>query len=392
MKKSVLFVRSYPSNLNFNTYNIQQIGMGQAFCNKGFNFDFVTFNSEHENVVTFYKSEVTGCSARYLEKNCKKIRNWGINNELLRLDFLERYDLIICLEYYQLMTYFIARKSKNAVLYAGPYWNMFSPKILSIFYDFFLTKKLNDRLMVKFTKSEIMKGFLEKKGYKNVVNIGVGLDLSAFCNMEKSAMLDELCSYMNNNRCMLYVGRIDKNKNVKFIVKLFSVLKKEYEDLKLVVIGKDTKIRTLHSFNRESCKNHILQPYDSKIIKDIVFVDSINNNELQFIYPLAKLFILPSKLEVFGMVLLEAMYFKVPVVTSYNGGGTTLITSEKYGQMVKGFDEKKWIRAIKRYLDDDEYCNQVKNNAHKLIVENYNWDKIVDKIISECQKTGVLMS
>jgi glycosyltransferase involved in cell wall biosynthesis len=86
------------------------------------------------------------------------------------------------------------------------------------------------------------------------------------------------------------------------------------------------------------------------------------------------------------MVLLEAMYFGTPVITSWNGGSSTLLTDESCGQVVKEFDALKWADAICRYLDDEEYSAKVSANAQKLIRENYSWDVIVAKMLDELDK------
>lgn len=78
------------------------------------------------------------------------------------------------------------------------------------------------------------------------------------------------------------------------------------------------------------------------------------------------------------MVLLEAIYFGVPVVTSLNGGSTTLMQNYRTGQIVD-LTESKWEFAIAKYLQDKSYCNEVVQNARNALNE-YNWDIIAKKI------------
>ena len=89
------------------------------------------------------------------------------------------------------------------------------------------------------------------------------------------------------------------------------------------------------------------------------------------------------------MVLLEAMYLGAPVVTSRNGGSMTLMGgSDQYGQMVEKFDVNNWAAAIHRYLNDSNYTRLVKENAQRLIGEQYTWDKIAKRMLDHLKTNG----
>ena len=107
---------------------------------------------------------------------------------------------------------------------------------------------------------------------------------------------------------------------------------------------------------------------------------------MKFIYPLAKAFLLPSILEIFGMVLLEAMYLGAPIVSSENGGSLTLMADGTCGQIVREFDADKWVDAIIRYLDDEEYVKKVVAAGKKKLETTYNWDTIVDRFLDAMEE------
>ena len=147
--KNILLVRATPNDLDINAYNVQQVGIGKSFVNKGFNYDFITFKKDAPRKETvFYEKD--GCRAKCIELPRKRFLRWGINTEICDEDFLDKYDLIICQEYYQLQTYLMSCKSDKVVMYTGPYYNMFMPKFLSPIYDFSLTKKLNRQSVILF--------------------------------------------------------------------------------------------------------------------------------------------------------------------------------------------------------------------------------------------------
>ncbi|NLL92680.1 MAG: glycosyltransferase family 4 protein [Clostridiales bacterium] len=382
MNKKVLLIRTMPYDFDPTSYNVQEIGIGKAFCKLGYDYDYITVKKKNQNTRVFYEND--GHKARWIEVPRIRLFRMGINFKICDKDFLKQYDIIIVREYYQIMANMISKRVDNVTLYSGPYWNMFMFPFMSYVYDFFVTKRMNKNIKCKLVKSNLAKEFLEKKGYTNVHNVGVALDTQRFdeCNtMDK--LTGKVVEFMKSNQCILYVGSIDSNKNYPFLLEVYEKLLKKYPNLKFVVIGKShqTAIKKLLGNNDESYEKSCYENISDEVRKGIYRVERIDNPQLKYIYPLAKAFLLPSKLEIFGMVLLEAMYLKAPVVTSRNGGSTTLIENRETGKIMEKFDSEKWASAIDEYLKDEEYTNKMVNNAHELVKNEYNWDSVVAKMI-----------
>lgn len=383
--KKILLVRATPNDLDISGYNVQQVGLGKAFCDLGFDYDFITFKKKSpRNEFVFY--EKNGRRAKCIELPRTRFLRWGINLSICRYDFLHQYDLIICQEYYQLQTFLMSRISNNVVMYSGPYYNMFMPKILSPIYDWLFIKKLDKNLAGKYVKSVLAEKYLKKKGFTNLQNIGVALDTSRFDGeIPMSQQIGRLVDFMKKNSCILYVGTLCERKNFPFILEVYRKALIRKSDLKLVIIGK-SKVSALEKLMGKKDKDYALKYFNRlpKNVKDgIVHVERIENPQLKYIYPLAKAFLLPSKLEIFGMVLLEAMYLKTPVITSINGGSMTLIEGKNTGIIVPQFDVNLWVEAIFRYLNNQDIVTSVVEKASKLVYEEYNWNKLAKTFLSK---------
>ena len=101
------------------------------------------------------------------------------------------------------MTYLVSKKTQNVVLYSGPYYNLFKLPFVSPFYDLFFTKSINKNCKAKFVKSQLAKSYLEKKGYTDLHNIGVGLDTSRFePKTDIQPSTQAIIDIMKNNRCI----------------------------------------------------------------------------------------------------------------------------------------------------------------------------------------------
>ena len=384
MSKKVLLVRATPSALHIDDYNVQQLGIGKCFVQKGFDYDFITFkkNEPRKNFV-FYESN--GCRARCIELPRMKIFRWGINRSICTEEFLSQYDLIICQEYYQLETYLISCKSDKVVMYTGPYYNMFFLRFFSPIYDVLFTRKINKQIKHKFVKSALAYDFMAKKGYTGLENVGVALDTTRFENVEILPETQKLVDFMTENRCLLYVGSRIPRKNYPFLLEVYQKVLEKAPDIKLVTIGKSRVSAFQRKYLGKKNEDYALaceKGLPQEVKRGICHLDNMENPQLKFIYPLAKAFLLPSILEIFGMVLLEAMYLGAPIVSSENGGSVTLMSDGTCGQIVKEFDADKWATAIMRYLDNEEYAKKVVAAGKEKLKTTCNWNIIVDRFLA----------
>ncbi len=383
--KKILLVRATPNDLDINGYNVQQIGIGKVFVKLGYDYDFITFKRDGKSCKEIVFFEENGHVAKVIEKPRFRFFRWGINFGIARKEFLDQYDLIICQEYYQLQTYLCSKASSKVVLYNGPYYNLFMPKWFSPIYDKFIGPKLNRQIKYKFVKSVLSEQFLASKGYDSLYNIGVGLDTSRFDNeTEIKPETQKLIDFMNQNRCILYVGALSSRKNYPFLLETYQKVLEYDPDIKFVMIGKSvvSALAKLVGIKDEAYAAKFYNKLPQNVKDGIYHIKRIENSQLKFIYPLAKAFLLPSKLEIFGMVLLEAMYLGTPVITSRNGGSTTLIDGRETGQIVAEFDAEKWAAAVMKFVDNPEYTTKVKKNAAELIRDEYNWFVLANKFLT----------
>lgn len=91
---------------------------------------------------------------------------------------------------------------------------------------------------------------------------------------------------------------------------------------------------------------------------------------------IADLFVLPSKYEIFGMVMLESLYFGVPVLSSKTAGSLEILKNEKLGKIVE-LEENRWINEIQYMLSQEYNPSDMKN----YIEQNHNWDILAKKYL-----------
>ena len=170
---------------------------------------------------------------------------------------------------------------------------------------------------------------------------------------------------------ILSVGRLDKQKNLGTLIKVYYHLKKrDGIEHKLIIIGEGPLRKKLTSLV-------------SRLgIKDYVFLPGRIDDVASY-YSKASLFVLPSKYEGMPNALLEAMSFGIPVVSTdfYTGAAKELICDGN-GFLVPVDDKKALENAISRglALNDDERRNMARRSF--LVLEDYS----VEKVIQEWEK------
>lgn len=371
VEHKILFVRTASNEINLNQYNLQGVGLGKAFVDLGYDFDYIYLSKKDEYEKIVYENN--GHRLMMISKHRIRVFRTGICPKICSREFLSQYEYVISCEYGQYMTYLLSKNSDNVIMYSGPYYNLFKIPVTSYAYDALYTKAENENIKYKFVKSVLAKEFLEEKGYDNVHVVGVGLDTDGFKEkVEKDSKVEKIEKYMKNNKCLLYVGAISDRKNFPFLIQVFKEINKMHPDIKLVIVGKGDR-----SYIKKYTKD-----LDKQQRESIKFAGAVDNKQLRYIYPLAKVFLLPSKQEIFGMVLLEAMYLGTPVISSLNGGSKTMINTDENGIVIEDFDVDKWVEAINKYLTDIGFRNEILHNARKTIEDNYTWDKIAQKMLA----------
>lgn len=126
----------------------------------------------------------------------------------------------------------------------------------------------------------------------------------------KKYNLDEVPYY-------LHVGLFDRRKNIQLLVKAFAQLTKvseNYEAYKLVLVGEKGLGKNHDDF--DDVKRLIKE---LKIGDKVVLTGFVSNEELETLYSNAFAYVFPSLDEGFGIPVLEAMNFQIPLIVSDKG-------------------------------------------------------------------------
>ena len=168
---------------------------------------------------------------------------------------------------------------------------------------------------------------------------------------------------------LLSVSRLENVKNIEGIVKVISLLKNENFNINYTIVGdgsSKSKIKTLIS--------------QLDLTNEIEMV-GYQNNTISF-YSNSDLFIINSLSEGFSNALLEAMYFKNIVISTKVGNATEMIQNDKNGFLIDVDNENHLFQTIKKIISlDENVVENIKNQAHKTVFENFSIQNHVDKLM-----------
>lgn len=369
-KVKILIIRPFPEKINIDSYNVQEIGLAKALSQKG-----------HECGIVFYESG-SKCSEQvihvkggkdihvYWRKGISILKNglfWGLS------ELINQYDVIQVHEYDQLYSWYLYSFCKKpVVVYHGPYYNKFNKRYNSktaIFDKLFLNKR-NTKKAIVITKSELASSYIKSKGFVNVKTIGVGLDSDKLVeNMPTSETITVIES-IKDSPSFLYVGKIEERRNILFLLEVFARVNMEHSSSKLVMVGKGSGDYV------QKVKNKIA----SLGIEDsVIWIEKMAQNQLSHLYGACKYFLFTTEYDIFGMVLLEAMYYGMTVFSSVNGGSSTLIRPKDNGYIFDEFNVDTWTNKINEILSDAD--STIGFKAKETIHSKFLWTSLADEFI-----------
>ncbi len=360
----ILIVRTFPDKLDLESYNVQEIGLAKALVVRGNQCDIVLYNGREGDKKEKYAFQKDGKEYAfwiYWMKGIALLKNGFMPSTK---QILNQYDVIQVHEYDQIMSWLLyTGRKKPVVIYHGPYYHPYARGYnlrCGIFDRLFLhRRKYQDVWAV--TKSRMAEEFLQGKGFKRTLPLGVGINPDNFPSYE----------FQKSNRPqILYVGKIEDRRNVYFLVEVYKRLRGRIKGLQLVLIGNgEEKYKT-------SFLNFIKNELESG---DIVYQEKISQRELPKVYGAAEVFVFTSNYEIFGMVLLEAMYFELPIVSSMNGGASMLIENGENGYILEKFVAEEWEKKIESILTDKKKRKLMGQKGRAKVLENFTWNCLAEK-------------
>ena len=211
--------------------------------------------------------------------------------------------------------------------------------------------------------------------YYNVNNSKIevitgGIDYSDFPHMNKQEIYQfkSGINISNKDKIILFVGRIMPVKGIDYLIYSFYNVLKFIPNSKLLLVG-----------------GSMLSHYDRKMIKlvkklhiqeSVDFIGLVPQEIIYKYYNICDVVVVPSTYEPFGMVCLQTVIFKKPLVCSNVVGALDYINSYPLLKIVSPYSAKELAEALKIVLlDENFFLSNLKFNLKIL-----NWSEVAKRL------------
>ncbi|MGH7884208.1 MAG: glycosyltransferase, partial [Thermodesulfobacteriota bacterium] len=246
-------------------------------------------------------------------------------------------------------------------------WSLKQRKLLKkILFKFGVLKMINSASMIHYT-SDSEKELAEKKinntkGF--VIPLSVDQSFLEYNNEQSVLKKHDESSYI------LFLSRIHHKKGIGLLISAFLKLKedKKFSDLRFIIAG-DGEKEYVRKIKNTASENG-----------DIIFTGWLNEEEKKSALYNAKLLVLPSYQENFGLCLIESMAMGVPVLISRNVNLYEDIIAGEAGWVCE-MDQDSIHNSLKDILNNDEMRKEFGINGKKLVENNYTNKVVTQKLM-----------
>jgi rhamnosyl/mannosyltransferase len=199
--------------------------------------------------------------------------------------------------------------------------------------------------------------------------IPLGIDINRFDSKDGDREVERIKKRYADKATILFVGCFRYYKGLHILLSAMRTT-----DANLLLVGKGPE---------ESRLRRLVDQYG--LNERVSFLGELSDKETNAYYKACDIFVLPSHLrsEAFGIVQLEAMACKKPVVSTELGTGTSFVNRhQKTGLIVRSNDAKALSDAFDYLLRNPALRRQYGENGYRRVVHRFNADRMVDSTAS----------
>lgn len=172
----------------------------------------------------------------------------------------------------------------------------------------------------------------------------------------------------------IFVGRIVKDKGINELVECFNTLNKNFENIKLLLVGPE-------------------EAEDPIEVNTRIIISNNNNiialgyaNDVRPFFAISQALVFPSYREGFPNVVMQAGAMNLPCIVTNINGCNEIIMDSINGKLISSKNKMELIEAMKYFLLNRQEYEDMKNRSREIIVKNYERKVIIKAILDEYKK------
>lgn len=201
---------------------------------------------------------------------------------------------------------------------------------------------------------------------------------SISCNVKR--VLRKKYYLSEDQKIILFAGRLDEVKGIAYLIRAFEKVLVLYPNVHLVLAGEGDFTKWISLINRFWSK--------------VTFTGKLERKQLYDFYRIADIGVSCSVHEEFGLVAIEMMMHKLPIVVTDTGGLAEIFDDRQTGLKVpvKKINKKRQVdvNALTMHLlyllDHPEFASKMGKNARRKFLEKYDYENFKEKMLNVYEK------
>ena len=192
-----------------------------------------------------------------------------------------------------------------------------------------------------------------------------------------------------DKKVILFLSRLNWIKGLDTLIPAFAGVIKKKRDCVLVLAGPDEKgykkeiikmINNCHlTYADFSPHSSAFSPRESA---SCIFTGMLVGEDKSAVFRESDVFVLPSYSEAFSMAILEAIFFKLPVIITKNSALAEIVIKSGAAIVIEK-DEKQLAEAILKILDNPDLAKKMGEAGKQLVKTEFSSEKVAEKWIEE---------
>jgi glycosyltransferase involved in cell wall biosynthesis len=202
-----------------------------------------------------------------------------------------------------------------------------------------------------------------------LLELGLGIDPEEFKNVNGKKIRHKFG--IGDAPVVLFVGRKEREKGVETLTAAMEKVWNRLPDAKLILAGSSVRYSEGRALDR----------WIEKFKGSVVSLDMFKDEEKKDLYDACDIFVLPSRIESFGIVYLEAWISGKPVIGADIGSTRSIISEGVDGYLTPFGDKDALAERIVDLLDNPNLRKSMGERGREKVLSCYTWDGIVDRLL-----------
>jgi glycosyltransferase involved in cell wall biosynthesis len=212
----------------------------------------------------------------------------------------------------------------------------------------------------EFEKKHLMRqGVVENK----IKVLPIGIDSTELTDGDGQRIKQKY--HLNDGPIIAYFGRKVPHKGIETLIDCMGIVWREFPNAQLLLAGQVT------DYFVGTINQHINQ-YSEEVKKRIINIDNFEESEKKDFYAAIDIFAMPSTIDCFGIVYLEAWASAKPVIACKNTPQESIIRDGVDGLLVESEDKEELAAAILKLLRDGNLRLKMGQNGKEILSAKYN--------------------